>query len=53
MNNWYSTLDVDLSNKECSYGCNLTYDFWDAYSFGKRVFKCYFPINQKNLFWKK
>ena len=44
LNNWYESLDVDTSDNDCSYGCNLSQTFAGALEYGKFVYKCYVPI---------
>ena len=51
-NNWYKTLDVDLSNVECSYGINLCYEPLECLRYGKYIYKVYIPVNQDIYFGK-
>ena len=44
LNHWYESLDVDTSDKDCSYGCNLSQTFAGALEYGKFIYKCYVPI---------
>ena len=46
LNKWYSALNVDLLDVECSFGLNLTKDPVNAFDFGSRVFKCYVPVDK-------
>ena len=43
LNKWYRCLEVDPSNKDCSYGLHLCFNPEDALEFGSRVFKCIVP----------
>jgi hypothetical protein len=53
LNQWYSCLKVDTSEKDCSFGLNLCYDLFKGFSFGKRVFKCYIPIENNEFYFGK
>ena len=48
--NWYRTLDVDMSNEECSYGINLCYNPVNCLKYGKVVYKVYVPVDQNIYF---
>jgi len=48
-NNWYKTLDVDMSDVSCSYGINLCKTKEAALEFGYRIFKWYVPINNNRI----
>jgi hypothetical protein len=49
LNNWYEVLDIDTSNKECSYGLNLFLSFANVFSFGEKVFECYVPLKNNKI----
>ena len=44
LNHWYESLDVDISDLNCSYGCNLTQTVYGALEYGQYIYKCYVPI---------
>jgi len=46
---WYRSLGVNMSNKECGYGLNLTTNWRKALEFGHRVFTAYVPIKDNKI----
>jgi len=44
LNNWYESLDVDVSDHECSYGLNLCQSPLETLDYGYIIYECYVPI---------
>ena len=49
--NWYSTLEVDMTDESCSYGCNLFKTIEASFIFMNhgKIFKCYVPIKNNKI----
>ena len=49
VSHWYASLDVDLSDNVCSYGCNLfkTKEMAQEFMSDGIVYKCYVPIKKE------
>jgi hypothetical protein len=49
LNSWYESLDVDMSDEECSYGLNLCHKWDTNFTFGNNVYICYVPIENNTI----